>query len=80
MSEVFDLGLPEMLDEEAVVLVEWGDAIAPALPADYLEVRITFGEGDDDRTLELAPGRPAWSARSRALGDGARTPWAGAGA
>lgn len=67
MEEVFDVGLPELLDDDAVVLVEWGDAIAPAVPADYLEVRITLGDGDDDRMLELRPVGPSWSARSRAV-------------
>ena len=53
-----------MLDEGGVTLIEWGDTIIPALPADYLEVRLRLGEGDDDRVLELAArraraGRPA---------------------
>ena len=67
MAEVFDVDLPELLDDDAVVLVEWGDAIAPAVPADYLEVRITLGEGDDDRTVAFRAVGPSWSARSRAL-------------
>jgi len=67
MAEVFDVDLPELLDDDAVVLVEWGDAIAPAVPADYLEVRLTLGEGDDDREIALRPVGASWSARSRAL-------------
>ena len=74
MSEVFDVGLPELLDDEAVVLVEWGDAIAPAVPADYLEVRLTLGDGDDDRTSSCARsgrrGRPGPSAVATVL-----APW-----
>jgi tRNA threonylcarbamoyladenosine biosynthesis protein TsaE len=50
-----------------VILVEWGDAIAPAMPADYLEIRFTFGERDDDRQLELVPVGPRWTARCRLL-------------
>jgi tRNA threonylcarbamoyladenosine biosynthesis protein TsaE len=42
LSEVLDLGVPEMLDEGGVTVIEWGDAVAPALPADYLEIRFTF--------------------------------------
>ena len=45
LSEALDLGLPEMLDDGGVVLIEWGDAILPVLPHDYLEVRLTFGAG-----------------------------------
>jgi tRNA threonylcarbamoyladenosine biosynthesis protein TsaE len=67
MEEVFDVGLPELLDEGAVTLIEWGDVIVPALPADFLEVRISFGAEDDDRVLALTPTGPAWSARQRAL-------------
>lgn len=67
LNEVSDLGLPELLDDNAVVLIEWGDAIVPMLPSDYLEIRITFGEGDDDRALECTPVGPRWSARQAAL-------------
>ena len=75
MEEVFDVGLPELLDEGAVTLVEWGDVIVPAVPADYLEVRITFGDADDDRALALHPVGPAWNARRRAVAT-ALSPWA----
>ncbi len=67
LAEVLDLGLPEMLDEGGVVVIEWGDAILPALPPDFLEVRLTFGDGDDERQLELRPVGSRWSARRHAL-------------
>jgi len=75
LSEVFDVGLPELLDDEAVVLVEWGDAIIPAVPADYLEIRLTLGDGDDDRRLDLHVVGPSWSARARAVAT-VLAPWA----
>ena len=75
LAEVADLGVPEMLDEGGVTVVEWGDVVAPALPADYLEIRFTFTEGDDDeRVLELVPVGPRWSARVRAVAT-ALAPW-----
>ena len=74
LHEAVDLGLPEMLDDGGVVLVEWGDAILPVLPADLLEVRLTLGAGDDDRTVVLRPVGPRWSARQRALTE-ALAPW-----
>lgn len=67
LTEVLDIGLPEMLDEGGVTLVEWGDAIIPALPADYLLVRLTYGDADDDRILDVDSIGPRWSARGRAL-------------
>jgi len=47
LREVPELGVGEMLDEDAVMLVEWGDAVLPALGDQYLEVRISFVETDD---------------------------------
>jgi tRNA threonylcarbamoyladenosine biosynthesis protein TsaE len=67
LSEVADLGLAEMLDDGGVTLIEWGDAIVPALPADYLEVRLGFGAGDDERIVELVAVGHRWAARERAL-------------
>ncbi len=63
MAEVLDLDLPELLDSGGVVLIEWGDAILPMLPPDYLEVRFTFGEGDDDRSIALKCVGLRWAAR-----------------
>lgn len=68
LSEVLDLGLGEMLDEGGVVLIEWGDAITPILPHDYLEVRLTFGEGDDDRRLAVRPVGSRWVGRVKPMG------------
>jgi tRNA threonylcarbamoyladenosine biosynthesis protein TsaE len=75
LSEALDLGLAEMLDDGGVVLIEWGDAITPVLPHDYLEVRMTFGDGDDDRQVALRAVGDAWTGRSHPL-TGAVAPWA----
>jgi tRNA threonylcarbamoyladenosine biosynthesis protein TsaE len=74
LSEALDLGLAEMLDEGGVLLVEWGDAITPVLPQDLLEVRLTFGAGDDDRVLSMRAVGPAWAARLDPLA-GILGPW-----
>jgi tRNA threonylcarbamoyladenosine biosynthesis protein TsaE len=65
-SEADDLGLGELL-EDGITLIEWGDTIASALPADYLELRFVFGDDDDERTIEPRIVGPSWSARQRAL-------------
>jgi tRNA threonylcarbamoyladenosine biosynthesis protein TsaE len=74
VAEAEDLGLGELL-EDGVTLIEWGDTIAPALPPDYLEVRFTLGEGDDDRDVAVRAVGPSWSARQRAFAE-ALEPWA----
>jgi tRNA threonylcarbamoyladenosine biosynthesis protein TsaE len=67
LQEVADLGLSEMLDEGGVVLVEWGDVVAPALQADFLEVRIEFGETEDERRLAARFFGPSWAGRMNVL-------------
>lgn len=66
-DDLAELGLAELLDEGAVVLIEWGDAIAASLPQDFLEVHLHLGDGDDDRRLELVTVGPRWQARLRVL-------------
>lgn len=79
LAEVAELGLSELLDGGGVVLIEWGDAIGPLLPADYLEVRLTFREdgdaGDDDRRVLLRSVGPLWARRQVSLLH-AIAPWA----
>lgn len=73
VQEAEDLGLGELM-EDGVTLIEWGDTIAPALPADYLELRFEYGEGDEDRDVHLRIVGPSWSARQRTL-TGGLEPW-----
>jgi tRNA threonylcarbamoyladenosine biosynthesis protein TsaE len=42
LQEVIDLALPELLEDGAAVVVEWGERAAPALSADCLHVAIDF--------------------------------------
>jgi tRNA threonylcarbamoyladenosine biosynthesis protein TsaE len=46
LQEADDIGLAELIDDGGVTLIEWGDAVRPALPPDYLEVRLAFGLPD----------------------------------
>lgn len=73
IEEALDLGLSELLDDDAVTLIEWGESILPALPSDYLEVRLELGEGDDDRIVHLATIGASWSARTRLLRESVAT-------
>ena len=74
LSEVVDLGIVEQLDDRAVACIEWGDLAEPALPADFLEIRLENGATDDERTLTFRPVGPAWYARSPDL-RAILTPW-----
>ncbi len=67
LQEVVDLGLPELLEEGAVVVVEWGQVAAPVLLPDHLDIRISFGSEAGDRSILLQPAGPSWRARWPAL-------------
>ncbi len=67
LQEVVDLGLPELVDEEGVAAIEWGDVVLPTLPADFLEVRMEQGENDDDRLVTFDAVGPSWAPRMAAL-------------
>ncbi|HKE99165.1 MAG TPA: tRNA (adenosine(37)-N6)-threonylcarbamoyltransferase complex ATPase subunit type 1 TsaE [Actinomycetes bacterium] len=61
-TELEDLGLEDVLDPGAVVLVEWADQVARALPESWVEVRLVVGP-DDVRHLTVEPHGPAWEGR-----------------
>lgn len=71
LSEIADLGLTELVDGEAVAVIEWGDVAEPVLPADFVEIRLAYpavdAADDDRRTLSLRAVGPSWSARLDAL-------------
>jgi tRNA threonylcarbamoyladenosine biosynthesis protein TsaE len=74
-EEAGDLAVDELLDDDAVTVIEWGDRLRGLLPAERLEIAFRFGEGEDDRVLELEAAGPAWEARLAALvPDGLRGP------
>jgi tRNA threonylcarbamoyladenosine biosynthesis protein TsaE len=66
VQELLDLGLDE-LGDDAVTVVEWGDAIGDHLPPDRLQIRLEPGASDDERVITLAARGPRWSHRGTAL-------------
>ena len=74
LQEAIDLGLAELTDDGGVTVIEWGEVVIPTIPPDYLEVRLSYGEGDDDRVVELVTVGVRWQARVRAM-EAALAPW-----
>ena len=46
VEEVATLGLEEIFDRDAVVLIEWGERFPALMPADRIEIRLRTLEGD----------------------------------
>jgi len=69
LQEVIDLAIPELLEEGAVAVVEWGELAAPALAPDYLHLAIDFDPGADEggaggaRRLVFSAVGPSWLER-----------------
>jgi tRNA threonylcarbamoyladenosine biosynthesis protein TsaE len=47
LQEVIDLALPELLEDGAAAIIEWGELAAPVLAPDWLHVAITYDSGTD---------------------------------
>ncbi len=66
VDEVADLALAELVEEDAVALIEWGELAAPALGESALEVTLVAPEpleASERRRLTLV-GRGRWAQRS----------------
>ncbi len=62
-QEVLDLGYEELIDPEAILVVEWGDAVAPLLPRRHLEVELRRAEveaSESRRALIFKPRGEDW--------------------
>jgi tRNA threonylcarbamoyladenosine biosynthesis protein TsaE len=66
VQEFLDLGLEDLAGDDAVTVVEWGEAIAAELPVDHLQVRLALPEeaADDERRLTVRFAGPAWYRRA----------------
>jgi tRNA threonylcarbamoyladenosine biosynthesis protein TsaE len=66
LDEVVDLALAELVEEDAVALVEWGELAAPALGDSALEITLVAPDpvGAPERRVLTLVGRGRWAERS----------------
>ncbi len=75
LAEVVDLALGELVEEEAVAVVEWGDVAEPVLGRHALRVALRSGSTEDERLVTVdaegiaEPRRTDIDARMRAWTD-----------
>ncbi len=74
LRETLDLDLPELLSDNAVLCIEWGEVVIPELPRDFLEIHLRLAPASpapaSPATASPAPASPApanESANSRLL-------------
>ncbi len=76
VQDVLDLGFEEMTDD-AVLIVEWGDAVEGLLPAEHLSIELTVPGEDERRRLVLTGSGRSWATRWERL-EQALERWGGA--
>jgi tRNA threonylcarbamoyladenosine biosynthesis protein TsaE len=71
VAEVAELALAELVEEDAVAVIEWGDVASPALGDSALEVTLSVPAGDaaPDRRVVTLRGRGAWASRALEVAD-----------
>jgi tRNA threonylcarbamoyladenosine biosynthesis protein TsaE len=52
VQQVATLGLDEVFDREAVVLIEWGERFPELMPEKRIEIRLSAGE-EDSRKIQV---------------------------
>jgi tRNA threonylcarbamoyladenosine biosynthesis protein TsaE len=75
-QEVLDLGFEELLDPNAILVVEWGEAVAPLLPRRYLEIGLQNADAADSpnhRHVYFRPQGPEWAVKLDAMRETAET-------
>ena len=75
-QEVLDLGFEELIDPGAVLIVEWGEAVAPLLPRRYLEGVMwqpREPDADDMRDIVFRPKGAEWDRKLAAMRTTAET-------
>ena len=66
LDEIADLALAELVEEDAVAIVEWGDLAVPALGESALEVTLSVPDAlaAPERRAVSLEGRGRWAGRS----------------
>jgi len=66
-ADLYDIGVDEYMEGEGVLVVEWGDRVRDFFPPGYLEVRLDFAGGEEERLIRFLPGGDAWEWRLRGM-------------
>ncbi len=63
IQDVIDLGFDELLDEDALIIIEWGDAIEGLLAERHLQIKLSIPGEDDRRRVAISSPAASWVAR-----------------
>ena len=52
-DELFEMGFEEYLYKNGVCLIEWADLIDDILPANTQRIKLSYGENENERIIEI---------------------------
>jgi len=52
-EEACDLGLDEYLETDGITVIEWAERAAELIPPDSIHIRLTCGDDEEIRTIEI---------------------------
>lgn len=52
-EEMYELGYEEYFFGQGVCVIEWADLIEDLIPGDSIQIRIEYGEGEDERIYHI---------------------------
>ena len=52
-DELFEMGFGEYLHGKGVCLIEWADLIEDMLPPETVTLKLSYGENEDERIIEI---------------------------
>jgi tRNA threonylcarbamoyladenosine biosynthesis protein TsaE len=58
-AEIVELGIEEYFTERCICLIEWPELVAGILPEERFDVRIEFGDVENERRIFIEEGIPA---------------------
>jgi tRNA threonylcarbamoyladenosine biosynthesis protein TsaE len=67
-NEIYELGYEEYLGGNGICLIEWAEVLGDLLPSSRIDVRLSLGEGDTDRIIDILD-RRSGGAGSNAVRD-----------
>ncbi len=59
IDEIYDLGYEEFVYGDAITLIEWADQLGDLLPPNRYDVRLSYGDAEAERTIQIERVGPA---------------------
>ena len=68
LEEIYDIGYEEFFYGDGIAFVEWGELLGELLPQRRYDVRLSLGEKEEDRKIDIRQleGKPSTVSREKA--------------